>query len=325
MKKLIIGTSIILFFPFAAFAVSFDRDLYFGLSGSSDVTQLQDFLTKEGVYEGPITGNFFTRTKEAVKKFQTKEGITPALGYFGKKTRIRASEILSKNEGGNTRIIELEKVIQSLEAVQRLYSIPEFVPLITQYKNELQVLKGTESTPPPVPQTPSPSPAPAPSPVPAPLPPFIKELRVSGSGEAIFPIALQNPLQIGDITIENTTDSSVFFSQIFLKITDQMNSPANRGREVFMVLRDGATVNDPIISSTKFTFNSTAPVPSPHTYTPGVSYPISLASGARKTVSLWMDNFEYVISGALTFEFHDLPTTSGVSPVGGFRFVLRRD
>jgi len=64
----------------------FDRDLYFGLGEDADVRALQNFLTEAGFYRGPITGNFFEQTGEAVKKFQRKNKIKDT-GYVGSITR----------------------------------------------------------------------------------------------------------------------------------------------------------------------------------------------------------------------------------------------
>lgn len=68
----------------------FSKDLYFGMQNDSEVTKLQEFLTSEGVYSGPITGNFFSLTLKAVKNYQTQEGISPAAGYFGPVSRAKA-------------------------------------------------------------------------------------------------------------------------------------------------------------------------------------------------------------------------------------------
>lgn len=87
--------SIGLLIPFFSFAQTFERDLYFGIQNDQDVTKLQEFLTDEGVYSGPITGNFFSLTLKAVKDYQSREGIAPVAGYFGPKTRVRANAILS--------------------------------------------------------------------------------------------------------------------------------------------------------------------------------------------------------------------------------------
>lgn len=95
MKKYIINIALVVaLFPTFALAQTFERDLNFGVQNNSDVTKLQEFLTEQGIYSGPITGNFFSLTLKAVKNFQIREGISPAAGYFGPKTRTRASALL---------------------------------------------------------------------------------------------------------------------------------------------------------------------------------------------------------------------------------------
>jgi peptidoglycan hydrolase-like protein with peptidoglycan-binding domain len=65
------------------------------LQNNSSVTELQEFLTNQGVYSGPITGNFYSLTLVGVKAFQERENISPVAGYFGPLTRTRANELLS--------------------------------------------------------------------------------------------------------------------------------------------------------------------------------------------------------------------------------------
>ena len=79
---------------------TFDTDLHFGIRGSASVAQLQRFLAAQGLYSGPITGNFFSLTNKAVAAFQKQYGITPSLGYFGSKTRSRVNAIVSTTGGG---------------------------------------------------------------------------------------------------------------------------------------------------------------------------------------------------------------------------------
>ncbi|MFA5841913.1 MAG: peptidoglycan-binding protein [Candidatus Paceibacterota bacterium] len=69
---------------------AFVRSLQHGSTGD-DVTKLQERLTAEGVYSGPITGYFGNLTSEGVKKFQEKNGLEQA-GVVGPKTR----ELLNK-------------------------------------------------------------------------------------------------------------------------------------------------------------------------------------------------------------------------------------
>ena len=71
-------------------AAAFERDLTVGSRGS-DVETLQNFLTQQGVYSGPITAYFGNLTRDGVKNFQDANSITPAVGYFGPKTRFAAN------------------------------------------------------------------------------------------------------------------------------------------------------------------------------------------------------------------------------------------
>ena len=121
MKKFLTIIFIFSFFPGFIFAATFDRYLYFGLRNDSDVTKLQEFLRDQGIYSGPITGNFFSLTQEGVKKFQEKENISPASGYFGSKTRARANAIFgSKPQTKEDQISLLTLQIQILQAKLKL-------------------------------------------------------------------------------------------------------------------------------------------------------------------------------------------------------------
>ena len=96
MKKIIFLLFLgILLAPALVFA-SFDTNLGYSSIGQL-VTELQKFLQAQGVYDGPITGNFYSLTLNGVKAFQTQEGISPVSGFFGPLTRARANELLSKS------------------------------------------------------------------------------------------------------------------------------------------------------------------------------------------------------------------------------------
>ncbi len=79
---------------------SFARDLQLGITGS-DVLALQKFLNNHGFIvaaSGPGSVGFETMkfgllTKAALAKFQAAHGITPAVGYFGPKTRTYISSL----------------------------------------------------------------------------------------------------------------------------------------------------------------------------------------------------------------------------------------
>jgi murein DD-endopeptidase MepM/ murein hydrolase activator NlpD len=53
----------------------FTRDLEFGMTNDSDVKALQDILRYEGLFASESTGNYFTLTAQAVKKYQLKYGL----------------------------------------------------------------------------------------------------------------------------------------------------------------------------------------------------------------------------------------------------------
>ncbi len=64
----------------------FTRNLYYGLR-NDDVRELQERLTREGVYSGPVTGFFGPLTRAAVIRYQKMHGIRPAVGFVGPITR----------------------------------------------------------------------------------------------------------------------------------------------------------------------------------------------------------------------------------------------
>ena len=75
----------------------FTNNLYFGLRNNSEVSCLQQFLKSKGttIYpEGLVTGNYFSATVSAVKKYQASKGISQT-GYLGPLTRAAVnSELL---------------------------------------------------------------------------------------------------------------------------------------------------------------------------------------------------------------------------------------
>lgn len=95
MKKVLIALAMVLLSPAFAHA-AFDTDLKYGSSGTK-VLELQEFLTAQGVYTGPITGNFYSLTLAGVKALQAKLGVSPMSGYFGPLTRAAANTILDED------------------------------------------------------------------------------------------------------------------------------------------------------------------------------------------------------------------------------------
>lgn len=94
MKTIISVVIGLLLIPSVSFA-AFDHNLYYGLQGNSEVLALQEFLADQGVYTGPITGNFFALTLAGVKAFQARKNITPVSGYFGILSRGVANQMLA--------------------------------------------------------------------------------------------------------------------------------------------------------------------------------------------------------------------------------------
>lgn len=124
--------------PGELYAYFFSKNLYFGLTNDQDVTELQKMLTRLGYYTGPITGNFFSQTQEAVRKFQVAKNISPASGYFGPLTRKMANElnVLSSPQSVTTSAIPLSSVSPPVSVpTESLRPVP--VPASTADFNEV--------------------------------------------------------------------------------------------------------------------------------------------------------------------------------------------
>ena len=84
---------------------TFTHDLTVGKT-DSDVAKLQQFLIDAGFppaktglgSQGNTSTYFGTKTHTALAKYQKANGITPALGYFGPKTRAFVNGVLAKNK-----------------------------------------------------------------------------------------------------------------------------------------------------------------------------------------------------------------------------------
>lgn len=105
MKKAIfLGLLFVLIVPFTSHA-ALDANLKYGMKGDS-VTELQEFLTDQGVYSGPVTGNFYSLTLAAVKAFQAKQNVSPISGYWGPLSRAKAQSLLDLNISDNEEKVE---------------------------------------------------------------------------------------------------------------------------------------------------------------------------------------------------------------------------
>lgn len=77
-----------------AWCYTFNTNLGYAQSGSSDVGQLHTALQKEGISYSPDTGNVYsTGTSAAVTQFQTKYSISPQSGYVGSLTRNKLNSL----------------------------------------------------------------------------------------------------------------------------------------------------------------------------------------------------------------------------------------
>lgn len=94
-------------------AFNFTNNLNIGSQGD-DVTELQNRLTQEGVYSGPITGYFGQLTFAGVKAYQAKHGISQ-VGTVGPMTRaqLNSSQVLGVS---TVNMDALKTQIASLQA-----------------------------------------------------------------------------------------------------------------------------------------------------------------------------------------------------------------
>jgi hypothetical protein len=129
----------------------FTQNLYYGLQNNSQVTQLQEFLTSQGLYSGPITGNFYFLTLGAVKAFQTQQGIIPAAGYFGPITMAAANKIADAEVGASNSQAILETGTSTPSAPPPASSTAQFqlqalMQKLALMEQQLQTIQGTSST-----------------------------------------------------------------------------------------------------------------------------------------------------------------------------------
>jgi|GEM_PF-1253211 len=97
---------------------NFTTRLAFGSTGEA-VTALQNILTGNGFYSGPITGYFGALTRAAVKAFQSAKGIDP-IGIVGPQTRAALNSLsggsMMSDSARQTLIAQLMQKLQQLEA-----------------------------------------------------------------------------------------------------------------------------------------------------------------------------------------------------------------
>ena len=143
----------IVFFGFVAKADTFNNNLYYGLRGNTDVTQLQEFLTTQGIYSGRVSGNFFSLTLAAVEQFQTSQGITPAAGYFGPLTRTKANAIIDQQiqASNNQALVETSSTSPMPTTTNNNANSPQtelqaLMQELALMEQQLQAMQGNAST-----------------------------------------------------------------------------------------------------------------------------------------------------------------------------------
>jgi len=87
--------------PSASFSYTWNTDLQYGMYGNPDVSALQQALTLQGVYSGPVSGNFLSATEDAVVLFQQKYGIS-GTGYVGVLTRAKLNALYGGGPSATT-------------------------------------------------------------------------------------------------------------------------------------------------------------------------------------------------------------------------------
>lgn len=93
MKKLIIGfLGVLLLLPYSVSAA----DLRYGMKNNDEVRSIQQFLKDNNYYTGDVTGNFYSFTLAAVKKFQ-KSNSLKMTGIWNQESQNKMNEILALN------------------------------------------------------------------------------------------------------------------------------------------------------------------------------------------------------------------------------------
>lgn len=130
---------------------NFTNDLSIGTRGD-DVTELQNRLTQEGVYSGPVTGYFGPLTSAGVKAYQAKYGISK-VGVVGPLTRAQlngsqvagVSTVNSDAVKARTANLQAQLTTVSQQLLQTLQANPATTPLQAQlttvFQQLLQVLQ----------------------------------------------------------------------------------------------------------------------------------------------------------------------------------------
>ena len=121
MKKIIALSLALLVLPMVAFA-SLDTNLYYGVKNQSQVRELQEFLIDKGLLTSEATGNFYSLTLKAVKKYQELQSL-PQTGYVGTMTRGAINQELATLLVDTEAELALEPAVEVAQPTQ---------PVVTQ-------------------------------------------------------------------------------------------------------------------------------------------------------------------------------------------------
>lgn len=103
MKKLLVVLAGVL--SLALISTVHAADLKYGMKNNDDVKQVQQFLKDQGKYTGDITGNFYSITLAAVKKFQKTNGLK-VTGIWNQVSVDKMNELAVNTEVSPTPIAE---------------------------------------------------------------------------------------------------------------------------------------------------------------------------------------------------------------------------
>lgn len=360
---------LILLFLFVSFGVTYAAgdskskallvdDLSLGSRGK-EVETLQNFLAKDtSLYpEGIISGFFGSRTRSALIRFQIREHIVPALGYFGRKSRARVLELL-QGAGDNSLLLVATSTVSRPDSTGASSStIPQFVSLprvtIRDFNGEsifglrapYQLMFNWATD---IPTTVSAFRC----------DPSLRASGALGQGETYWadtggdyvcdltlstrgggkvtraiPFSISPWLslggartipfgsggRLGEIIMYNGSRSTTTIWHLGLKLTDTADIPMGRGgQEFFVVLRDGTTTADTLLSRTGIILNTDPPIDAPRIILKTIYVGTSLAPREERKMSLWLESLPGLLrGGALTFEVNDAVVSDRLMSVHG--------
>lgn len=153
MKKALFASLFLAFLLPISVDAAFTRNLSYGASGN-DVKELQEFLTDEGVYSGPISGNFYALTRKGVVAFQNKYQITPKSGFFGPVTRTKANALLvaALAESNEDEVQQTGQIAQQIDTSYNAQLLAQLqqqnIQLSSQLNTLNQIVQNTTPTQP---------------------------------------------------------------------------------------------------------------------------------------------------------------------------------